>query len=428
MEISRLYDIFLSSGGISTDTRSLAKDKGQIFLALSGENFDGHDYVDQAISFGACIAVVKEDYVGVVEENKLFRVSDTLTALQRLATFHREKLGIPVVAIAGSNGKTTTKNLAKAVLEKKFSVCATEANDNNHIGVPLTLLRAAHDTDIILLELGTNHPGEMQILVDIAKPSHGIITNIGEEHLEFFGDIEGVKQEEFTLFVWLKDHHGLAFVNMDDPDIVTASFGINSVTYGSNAAKAMINLGINVDGFVTIAGIETGLFGYHNAVNAHAAIAIGSAFGVDLEESLAAVSEFKPKDNRSEVVNFKEKNLVLVLDGYNANPSSMKVALKAFSDMRHSEKIVILSEMLEMGDARDVVHAEVYQYAKQLHFAEYYFVGEVYNNLVTKSDKYFTSTQELLDSQELEKIRNAAVLVKGSKGTNIRFIRKVWEV
>lgn len=426
MKISELYDAFQSSGGISTDTRSLQA--GQLFLALRGENFDGHDFVEVAISAGAKFAIVDSRYKGDVDDSKLFRVPDTLQALQQLATYHREQLGTPVLAIGGSNGKTTTKNLVNAVLRTSLSVCSTPANNNNHIGVPLTLLSANKDHDLIVVELGTNHPGEMQVLIDIAKPSHGIITNIGEEHLEFFGDLEAVAKEELSLFRYLEKSGGVAIVNHDDIRLMSESQDIRRHTYSTASEDADYYLEAKVSPYVEVEGMATKFFGQHNAINICAAVAIGNVFDISREQALSAVTEFTPKENRSEVMEVLDKELTLVLDGYNANPSSMRAALKAFADFPQDNKVVILSEMLEMGAVRARVHAEIYNFAKELRLSSYYFVGDVYQDLVDDSDKYFNSTQDLIDSGELKDLQDAAVLVKGSKGTNIRFVREVWGV
>lgn len=364
-----IHEWFTRSKGISTDTRSIVP--GQLFFALKGERFNGNEKAGEALEKGALAAVVDEN---VTTSGTLIQVENVLQTLQNLAQFHRRQFEIPVLAIGGSNGKTTTKELVRHVLEKKYRVNFTQGNLNNHIGVPLTLLQMDERTEIAVVEIGTNHPGEIAMLCEMVQPTHGIITNIGKEHLEGFGSIEGVAKEESELFHFLLKNKGTAFVNMADPWLMQMSGRLSrKVYYGINGNSAP-NEAFLIEPVSTFpelkfclpdSGLEgsAALFGSFNLENIAAAAAIGHHFGVQDADILSGIASYRPANMRSQFI--KRGGQTIIADCYNANPDSMAKALDDFSKLK-GRKLAILGDMLEMGVHAPAEHKAMLEKARNL--------------------------------------------------------------
>ncbi len=375
MQVSQLYDLFCKSTGISTDTRSV--EQGNIFFALKGERFNGNLYAENALKGGAAYVVIDEKYFD--ENERFILVEDVLKTLQQLANFHRKQLQTIIIAIGGSNGKTTTKELISAVLQSTFKTFATKGNLNNHIGVPLSLLSIkdsakplsgfsttdrvspVEPTDFAIIELGANHLGETKFLCEIAEPDFGLITNNGKDHLEGYGSIEGVIKGNGELFDYLRKENRIAFVNADQQDLMLLSEGIKRTTYGENEIsdyKGSINQQFPFLQLTTgNSQLTTNLIGKYNFPNIMAAVCIGKYFGVDEEKVKQAIESYSPINNRSQVL--KIGSNTFILDAYNSNPSSLNAALDNFFDLPEENKIVIAGDMAELGAASLEEHIEI---------------------------------------------------------------------
>ncbi len=415
MSMENLYERFRRSAGVNTDTRTLQP--GQMYIALKGETFDGNAFALQALEKGACCAVVNRT---VEEEDpRLVKVDDTLGALQELAAFHRRKLTIPVIGLTGTNGKTTTKELIRAVLGAKYRVAATQGNLNNDIGVPLTVLGIGEDAEIAIVEMGASHPEDLKPLLQVARPGFGLITNVGKAHLEGFGSYEGVKHAKGLLYDWLKENDGLAFSNGDDEVLQEMLWerGMTSVAYGLKDVKVLPSSPEHPflrmefpDGWL----LETHLVGAYNASNILAALKLGWFFDVPRAHALAAVAAYVPSNNRSQLVK-TEKNTVIV-DAYNANPSSMKVALDNLS-LVEGRKIALLGDMRELGADAALEHEKVVARLEGLEAA--FLVGEEFSKAVEKGStacpvKTFPTSRELAEYLKGHPVEGCTVLLKGS--------------
>jgi UDP-N-acetylmuramoyl-tripeptide--D-alanyl-D-alanine ligase len=355
MNINELYSIFTTNPQISTDSRHCIN--GSIFFALKGEKFDGNNYAKSALEQGCAYAVV--DNESIVEDNRFILVDNVLAVLQKLANHHRKQMNIKVIAITGTNGKTTTKELAAAILEKKYNTLYTWGNQNNHIGVPLTLLRLTKENEAAIIEIGANHAGEIAELTKIIEPQFGLITNLGKAHLEGFGSFEGIVSAKKELFDYIREHKGRVFINKCSEIINEISADINNISYGINDNKAdvaghitqempFVTLAWNSPRFsVTTRKMNTNLIGTYNAENLLAAISIGLFFEVSPEDICEAITDFQPRNSRSQYVK-TDKN-ELIVDAYNANPTSMEAALRNFGSMKFDNKQVLLGDMLELG-------------------------------------------------------------------------------
>lgn len=423
--LSKIYDSYANGAIICTDTRTLGKDN--IFFALKGENFNGNRFADEALHLGARWVIIDQgDWLTEKDDPRTIIVPDVLSALQQLATHHRRQLNIPVIAIGGSNGKTTTKELVAAVLSKKYKTLATTGNLNNHIGVPLTLLSIDRHHEIAIIEMGSNHPGEMEVLCKIAEPDHGLVTNIGKEHLEGFGNIEGVAREESYLYLYLKEKGGMCFVNADDPWLNNMSVRLNNkFSYGSGKGDLDVNT-VLLDSFpgvkAGIAGtdieISSQLPGAFNLENITAAIAVGVFFKVQLKDIKSAVENYVPGNKRSQIVN--TESYTILLDCYNANPTSMEMALKSFARINLLPKAVILGDMLEMGEHSLHEHELITGLVNSLSFEEKFLVGPVFSTLAENCNaKGFLSWGDLKDYLLKNPIRSGQVLVKASRGISL---------
>lgn len=417
MDIKRIYDCFIASSGVTTDTRkNLA---GSLFFCLSGPQFNGNDFAEEALKKGAAF-VIGDDQKKLPNSEKIILVEDSLTALQDLARYHREKHAIPVVAITGSNGKTTTKALFTHVLQQKFNVLATLGNLNNHIGVPLTLLNLNSSTEIALIEMGANHQKEIEALAKIALPTHGYITNFGKAHLEGFGGVEGVIRGKSELYDFLRATKGTALVNANDAIQLKQSNGINQWTFSDKEqAKTTLTSKINEKGFCQSRWndmvFESHLTGAYNQDNINAAIALGMMFGLTGAQIQKGIASYVPKNNRSQWIQTK-KNKVL-LDAYNANPSSMKAALSAFGKFPHEKKGVILGDMLELGTYAKKEHQATIAQIEEMNLDLVLLVGPLFQS-VSQNENHlsFSSTKEAKMWIENEAVSDAALLIKGSRG------------
>ncbi|HEY3387569.1 MAG TPA: UDP-N-acetylmuramoyl-tripeptide--D-alanyl-D-alanine ligase [Saprospiraceae bacterium] len=431
LDIPSLYSIFLKHPVISTDTRKITP--GCIFFALKGSNFDGNTFAAQALTEGASYAVVDDPSI---EGPRFIYVKDTLLALQSLANYHRRQFNIPVLAITGSNGKTTTKELVSAVLSKAFNVHATRGNLNNHIGVPLTLLGITQDTEFVVCEMGANHPGEIASLCDIAEPTSGLITNIGKAHLEGFGSLEGVKKAKGELYAYLSQHNGLGFVNTDDLNLrdLATTLG-KKKTYGFNPdGKPELYFSYSTKpgerGFIIHdqedkVSIKSSMFGHYNATNVLAAYTVGNHFNVRDEQIALAIEQYVPGSNRSEIITHRD--CIFVKDAYNANPSSMELALTAFSS-QYPHGWVVLGDMKELGEDSAEAHRQIIMQVSKTEFERVFLVGHTFakslDDLQLKDPRFSSvaNIKELSSNWIWEQCKNKAILLKGSRSMQLEML------
>jgi len=427
--LTDIYNIFLKHPKVVTDTRNLSP--SCMFFALKGENFDGNRFAAEALEKGAAWAVVDE--VEYKTDHRCILVENVLKTLQELARHHRSSFNFPVIAITGTNGKTTTKELINAVLAEKFSVVSTSGNLNNHIGVPLTLLRLNQSTQIAVIEMGANHPGEIDFLCRIALPDFGIITNIGRAHLEGFGSFEGVIRTKTELYRFLEENHGMAFVNLNDSLLMEHSGRLERHTYGFGSEAGLEGIGMGPGDFLQIGirnanggtvELKSRLFGEYNAVNILAAACIGRHFGLSDEEIKRAVESYEPSNNRSQVKK-SGKNL-LVLDLYNANPSSMEAAMKSFAASSYENKVLVLGDMRELGPEEDEMHRHIISLAQELAFHEVYLVGPVFTRVYTSREFICFGDSGLARMWfEHQPLNGKTILLKGSRGIKLETIAEV---
>ncbi len=414
MTLDELYKIFLEKNlNISTDTRKISP--GDIFFALRGENFDGNQFINEALEKGASFIVSENSDMPM--DRGVF-VSDSTKALQDFARIHRDNLQIPIIAITGSNGKTTTKELARTVLAKKFNVLASPASFNNHVGVPMTILAIKPEHEIAVVEMGDNHVGEIAMLTEIAKPNFGLITNIGKDHIGEFGGLENCIKAKLELYDYFKLDGGQNFLNPHDELLVSHSHELENIEY--------------VDGVVLEGGeylrvkigeevIQTRFVGDYNLENIRAAFTIGKHFGVPADKMAEAIASYEPTNNRSQKV-VTDKNEI-ILDAYNANPESMRLALENFAKIKtDKKKVVILGDMFDMGEYAPEEHQRVLDIVKELKF-ESYFAGEEFFKL-KKDENIFRTVDEIIEYLKQSKIENALILIKGSRGMTMEKVYK----
>jgi len=424
MEIKDLHQLFLKSEGVSTDTRKLKK--GELFFALTGENFNGNAYAEQALELGAKHAIIdQKDYAN---EHTIL-VKNVLKTLQELATYHREFLRIPVLAITGSNGKTTTKELIHLVLSQKFNVVSTQGNLNNHIGVPLSLLSLQENTEIGVIEMGANHQKEIEFLSNLVKPDFGYITNFGKAHLEGFGGVEGVIKGKSELYDHLRAHKKIAFVNADDKKQLEKLANAKYYSFGeSKDANLNVNF-LGAEPFVKLEflGIEiqSKLIGEYNFRNIAAAVGIGYYFGVSNVKIKEAIQNYKSKNNRSQIK--QTINNTLILDAYNANPTSMKAALDSFKVYHAETKVVILGDMYELGEDEFMEHQRIAEHLKDLNFHEVYLCGSIFKKSLENQDDFavFEKFEDLKDFLAEKKLKDCTILIKASRGMALERLASV---
>lgn len=427
MTASEFYPTFLAQHQrFSTDTRDLRP--GDIFFALKGDNFNGNLYAEQAVIDGAAIAVIDETVK--TKSDKFIQVPDVLEFMQHLATFHRQQFDIPVIAIAGSNGKTTTKELLISTLTQKLNIHATQGNFNNHIGVPITMLTMPTDTEVALIEIGTNNFGEISFLCELLQPNFGIITNIGKEHLEGFGDIEGVAREESELYNYLIKHKGFAFVNMDDPYLYRMSHRItNKQTYSINEKSVdvfveVVEVAPEIEMLYNGSCIHARLSGNHNAQNIAATIAIATYFDLNNKDLQEGILAYRSTNNRSEIRDIGTNHFML--DAYNANPSSMMAALETFKSLKKNNKVVLLGDMFEIGSNAQQEHQEVLDFAKTIG-CPVMVAGEQFSSVARNGETAFKTTKELVEHLEGQYFKNTWFLIKGSRGMTMEMVLEAFE-
>jgi UDP-N-acetylmuramoyl-tripeptide--D-alanyl-D-alanine ligase len=420
MEISKLHQLFLSCNSVSTDTRSI--EKNDLFFCLKGENFNGNLFVSEALSKGASFVVIdaKDAYV----DERTILVEDSLITLQQLGLFHRKHINIPIIALTGSNGKTTTKELIYHVLNKKYHVNATKGNLNNHIGVPLTLLSFNTETQFGIVEMGANHQKEIAFLCRIAEPNYGYITNFGKAHLEGFGGVEGVIKGKSEMYDFFKTRQGLLFVNQDDPIQVEKTENLERFTFGKSENANVCFSNIQANPFVEFdfqnTHLSSNLIGMYNAANIMVAATIGIHFDVSVYDIVAAIKGYTPTNNRSQIITLGSNQIIL--DAYNANPSSMSVAIQHFLNQVESNKILILGDMFELGDESEFEHQNIVGILSQDNTVEVYFVGNhFYKARILKDNfKFFEDFDAFSSYLEMNtKFEKKYILIKGSRGMKL---------
>ena len=415
MEIKDLHQLYLQCSGTSTDTRNIQKET--MFFALKGENFNANNFAKAALEAGAKYAVIDEN--PGEEDSRFILVPDVLESLQQLATFHRKFCGIPIIALTGSNGKTTTKELINACLSKRFKTVATSGNLNNHIGVPLTLLKLSRSTEIGIIEMGANHPGEIAFLSEIAQPDFGYITNFGKAHLEGFKSPEGVIAAKSELYDHLKGNGKTLFINADDPVQWKQTTYKKVYSFGSTPdADLSIDFPpANPFAVITVGGetILSNLIGAYNAKNIAAAYTIGKHFGVPSEDLKVALEEYSPKNNRSQILELGTNRIIL--DAYNANPTSMAAAIDNLDGLEAPHKIAILGDMFELGDYAASEHQQLAERLETSSIDVVYLIGKnFYNTNTGPRVKKYGSFEDYRTDFNREDLRDATILIKGSRG------------
>ncbi len=433
MEVSELFRFFLQSNGIVTDSRKI--EPGKIFFALKGPNFNGNLFAKEALKKGALKAVVDEGEWALNEDYVL--VEDGLKALQQLAVFHRQQLTIPVIGITGSNGKTTTKELISIVLSQKYATYSTKGNLNNHIGVPLSILDISDQTEIAVIEMGANHVGEIGFLSNIARPTHGIITNIGSAHLEGFGGIEGVKKGKGELYDFLSENGGIGFLNADErflQQMANDRQNMRQEPFYQQKMDRVASEGVElIQESPYILGrfwdpenncpiqFRSNLFGQYNFNNIMAAIRIGRFFDVPAKAIQSAIASYIPNNNRSQRLVYRGANILL--DAYNANPTSMQNAINHLGGLRMGKKMAILGDMLELGDYSETAHREIAQLTIELKIDSVVLFGSEFRKIAKELHLiHFDDIHALKRWFETQPLKDFTVLIKGSRGMKLEKI------
>lgn len=427
MQIEQLYKFYVQNPQVQTDTRQLKK--GDLFFALKGPNFNGNKYAASALEMGAAGVVVDEP-IGIEGEH-IFQVEDGLSALQALALHHRKQFNIPFLAITGSNGKTTTKELIHAVLSSTYKTYTTKGNLNNHIGIPLTLLSIRKDAEIAIIEMGANHQKEIESYCKIALPTHGLITNCGKAHLEGFGGIEGIRKGKGELFDFLAEHSGSVFVNSDLDYLEPMSEKIkHKIFYGNKRGshpsfiidtEKLLGLEVSLKGN-NQQKIFSQLVGNYNKSNIDAAISVGIHFGISFDNIRNAIESYVPDNARSQLI--KKRNNTIILDAYNANPSSMQAAIENFAKMEGDEKFLFLGGMMELGKESIQEHQNLIRLLTRLHLTNTVLVGGDFAN----TQHPFQFFHDVLEAGAWLKEHlpsNAQILIKGSRSMKMEKLLEV---
>jgi UDP-N-acetylmuramoyl-tripeptide--D-alanyl-D-alanine ligase len=415
MNIEDIYKIYQLFPSIETDSRKLKKD--DIFFALKGPNFNGNNFAKQALESGAAYVVADEPLS--FQSERIIQVENVLETLQQLAKYHRKQFKIPFIAITGSNGKTTTKELLHEVLSTTFKTYTTKGNLNNHIGIPLTILKIKPDAEIAVIEMGANHLNEIAGYCEYAQPNYGLITNIGKAHLEGFGSEENVKKGKGELFQYLKNHEGTVFVNTDDPAVFDLSKPINnSIFYGSKSenVKGVIEkndpfIEVKIEGEKPFT-IQTNLVGAYNLPNVLAAVCVGKYFKIENEKIKSAIENYQPSNSRSQLIQTGSNSIIL--DAYNANPGSMKAAIENFAKMKGDKKILLLGSMMELGNDSKKEHADIVSLIDQNKWHVVALVGKNFKE-IKSSYTNFENSLQARDWLRNIKVENAQILIKGSR-------------
>jgi len=408
MNIENIYTLFLKHKLIDTDTRKIRH--GSLFFALKGDNFNGNEFANEAINKGASFVIIDEK--AYKTSDKTILVENVLSTLQQLANYHRKQLNTTIISLTGSNGKTTTKELINAVLSKKHKTTATAGNLNNHIGVPLTLLSMTTETEIGIVEMGANHLKEIEFLCKIAEPNFGYITNFGKAHLEGFGSVEGVVKAKSELYDFLRNTNRKAFINTDDAKQVTQSKGIETIEFNSDTVSF-----VEANPFVVVkfkdTTINSQLIGKYNYNNIAVAIAIGNYFNVSTGDIKVAIENYIPSNNRSQIL-LKGTNKI-ILDAYNANPSSMQAALENFNQLADKHKVIFLGDMFELGTESALEHQKIAELATSLDFEEVHLIGKAFSTTSVKNAFVYESFEAFKTSKN-SFLNNTTILIKGSRG------------
>ena len=425
MTIPQLYEIYLQYPSVQTDTRKIKN--GDIFFALKGPNFNGNSFTAKALELGASFVIIDE--IEFAKNERTILVEDALSTLQQLARYHRQQFDIPFIAITGSNGKTTSKELVTTVLKKKFITYATEGNLNNHIGVPLTLLKIKQDAQMAVIEMGANHQKEIASYCEIALPNYAVINNCGKAHIEGFGGIEGVKKGKGELYDFMRANEGTIFINSDLPYLTEMAAGIDKqVTYGSHNARytgqicddnMLLNVVLQI-GDKSLK-IQTNLVGEYNLPNVLLALAVGSFFGINESDIKAAIEAYEPDNSRSQFVEMGCNKLIL--DAYNANPTSMRAAIINFSKI-DGDKILMLGAMKEMGDDELKEHRELIEFIQQWKWKSVVLVGSEFEP-VKQAHFWFENSEKAANYIAENKPQDALILIKGSRGSKMEKLLEV---
>ncbi|MFH6943709.1 UDP-N-acetylmuramoyl-tripeptide--D-alanyl-D-alanine ligase [Flavobacterium sp. FlaQc-50] len=417
MNIQDIHNLFLQCKSVSIDTRKI--EANSMFFAIKGENFDANTFTQQALDLGALFVVI--DNASYFIDERTILVENSLETLQELAKFHRTYLGLPVIALTGSNGKTTTKELINVVLSKKFKTKATIGNLNNHIGVPLTILSFTKETELGIVEMGANHKKEIAFLCEIAQPDYGYITNFGKAHLEGFGGVEGVIQGKSEMYEYLVKNKKTAFINLEDPIQVDKSKAIQSFTFGLNKEQADIKIrSVEANPFVAIRydgfAVQSNLIGLYNANNINAAVAIGIYFKVADSDIKSAIEAYTPDNNRSQLL--KKGSNQIILDAYNANPSSMAVAIANFIQLDNQNKIMILGDMFELGNESEQEHKIIVDAVVGQDQSVCYLIGKAFylHKISNEKVRFFETFDAFADFLKSVKLEDHTILIKGSRG------------
>lgn len=423
MEIEKLYQHYLSSGKISTDSRKI--EPGSLFFALKGDNFNANAFAQEALNNGAMFSILDEERYAVNE--KCILVEDVLTTLQKLARHHRDQFTIPFIGLTGSNGKTTSKELLYAVLSKKFRALATKGNLNNHIGVPLTILSIDKTIEVAVIEMGANHISEIALLCSIANPTHGFITNIGKAHIGTFGGFENIVRGKSELYQHLLTNNGVVFINSKNEILANMAKRFkNPIYYPADGDYYHCEL-IGADPFVKIKAenetiIETQIIGGYNFENMAVALCIGKYFGVETEAANAAIGEYSPGNMRSQVI--KKGNNTVILDAYNANPSSMQAAIENLADINATHKVAIVGDMFELEGEAEKEHRNLGRLLKEKKIDRVYLCGKLVASAKAELPEalHFESKTLLIEELKKSPISNSTILVKASRGIGLETI------
>jgi len=416
MDIKDLYEIYKSHKVISTDTRTI--ENGCLFFALKGDNFNGNNYAKDALKKGAAFVIIDE--VEFKESEQHILVDDVLDTLQKLANYHRKQFTIPFIGITGTNGKTTTKEFINTVLSTKYKTSYTQGNLNNHIGVPLTILSIPFDCEIAIIEMGANHVGEIEFLSKIAEPNFGLITNIGTAHIEGFGSIENIIKTKSELYRYIQSLNGTVFINNEDKTLVDLAKGLNTISYGNKGADCSAKLlsstpSVNLEW--NNINIKSNLYGAYNYQNILVAICIGKYFKVSPNNIKKAIEEYFPTNNRSQIINVNSNTLFL--DAYNANPTSMNAAIDTFSENDSNNRLMLLGDMLELGEISKDEHQKIVDKTKALNINAI-FIGNEFSSIKTKYNyTYLENVDQVIDWLKHSGLTNHQILIKGSRGIRL---------
>ncbi len=429
ISINDLYSVYKQYPKVTTNSRDIPPNS--IFFALKGDNFDGNKYAEDAIKNGAAYAVIDDKKYKTSKQFLLTK--DVLSTLQELARFHRKQLNLTLIGITGTNGKTTTKELIARVLESQFNIKATTGNLNNHIGVPLTLLSLTDEQEFAVVEMGANHPGEIKLLCNIAQPDYGIITNIGKAHLEGFGSFEGIIRTKGELYNFLIKNNGKVFINTDNEILAEISEGLEKIAYGSGKENYCRGKFINSTPFVSLEYeslntkgiIHSKLYGNYNFENILAAITIGIYFGISDNNIRMAIESYEPTNNRSQII--KTSSNTVIMDAYNANPTSIKAAIDSITKSNYKNKMLILGDMLELGQESYREHREILKTIQASGIKDVFLVGPIFCDVANDSGyKCFKNSSEATKYLKDNRVKGKTILLKASRGihleTNIKYL------